>query len=165
MDPFTAMIILVSSYATYQQFDPQAEMAKIQEKQSRLQARQTEVDLEAEKTEAAVSELDRQRHLAKVLSSQTAAFGASGADLSGGSFQAIQTADVKSAAEATRRGKIFSGVRKAGFKTNIEQSRINARSAKFASRSFRQQALIGAGVSIFKGVDSAGGFKKSKGSK
>ena len=74
-----------------------------------------------------------------------------------GNLDSFSRTDIQKAAEATRRGEVFSGVRQAGFRTNIEQARINARSARFATRSYRQQALLGAGTSLYSGVQKAGG--------
>ena len=140
-------LAILGAYSAYQQGQYQAATARVQKKQSELQAKQLQVEVEAERTEAEKSELERQRQLAQVLATQSAAFAASGLDVTSGSFQAIQTADIKKAAARTREGRVFSGVRQAGFRTNIAQARASAKQFGFAARSANRQSLISASMS------------------
>jgi ribosomal protein L9 len=128
-------------------------MAAFQEKQAQLQAKQLELQLQAEKAQAAEDELQRQQQLREVMSAQTAAFGAAG--VSGRSFEAIQTADVGKVARADRLGGLFTSTRELGLRTGIAQERAQARQSGYAARAAQTSGLLSAplaGLSSYYGM-------------
>jgi hypothetical protein len=140
--PFVAIIAAISAYSVYSQSQAQANMAQFQKRQSELQAKQLALQVQAEKTQAAEDELQRQQQLREVMSAQQAAFGSAG--VSGRSFEALQTADVGKVARADRLGKLFTSTRELGLRTSIAQERAQAKQYGYAAGAARTSGLLGA---------------------
>jgi hypothetical protein len=113
-------------------------MATIAGQQAHAQAKTLEMQAQAERTQAEVDELDRQRTLDRIMSAQNAVFGASGLATTSGSFTNIQTTDAARAAEAKRLNQVFTDTRQVGFRNNIrqiqDQAAITRSAAKVARR-------------------------------
>lgn len=118
---------------------------------------------ESEKTQAAQDELERQRTLRRVLASQNAVFGSSGAGLSSGSFIGIQTADVSRASEATRLNQLFSDTRNVGYQINKANADFNLATSLSANKSMRRANSIKTGSGLLQtGLRGYGGYKTYK---
>lgn len=133
-------------------------MATIQGQQASAQAKQLELQAQAEKTQAEIDELDRQRNLERIISAQNAVFGATGLATTSGSFTNIQTVDSARAAEATRFNQLFEDTRQVGFKSSIRniynQAAINRSAAKIARRTNTVRgttSIINIGTSAYAG--------------
>ena len=89
-----------TAYTVREQIMTGKRMATIAGQQAHAEAKQLEMQAQAERTQAEVDELDRQRTLDRIMSAQNAVFGASGLATTSGSFTNIQTTDAARAAEA-----------------------------------------------------------------
>lgn len=136
-------------------------MATIAGQQAHAQAKTLEMQAQAERTQAEVDELDRQRTLDRIMSAQNAVFGASGLATTSGSFTNIQTTDAARAAEAKRLNQVFTDTRQVGFRNNIrqiqDQAAITRSAAKVARRTntvrgFTQ--ILSSGASAYAGSQS-----------
>jgi len=136
-------------------------MATIAGQQAHAQAKTLEMQAQAERTQAEVDELDRQRTLDRIMSAQNAVFGASGLATTSGSFTNIQTTDAARAAEAKRLNQVFTDTRQVGFRNNIrqiqDQAAITRSAAKVARRTntvrgFTQ--ILSSGASAYAGSKS-----------
>lgn len=136
-------------------------MATIAGQQAHAQAKTLEMQAQAERTQAEVDELDRQRTLDRIMSAQNAVFGASGLATTSGSFTNIQTTDAARAAEAKRLNQVFTDTRQVGFR-NIsrqiqDQAAITRSAAKVARRTntvrgFTQ--ILSSGANAYAGSQS-----------
>jgi len=127
-----------TAYTVREQIMTGKRMATIAGQQAHAEAKQLEMQAQAERTQAEVDELDRQRTLDRIMSAQNAVFGASGLATTSGSFTNIQTTDAARAAEAKRLNQVFTDTRQVGFRNNIrqiqDQAAITRSAAKVARR-------------------------------
>lgn len=127
-----------TAYSVREQNMAGKRMATIAGQQAHAEAKQLEMQAQAERTQAEVDELDRQRTLERIMSAQNAVFGASGFTTTSGSFANIQTTDAARAAEAKRLNQVFTDTRQVGFRNNIRQiysqAAITRSAAKIARR-------------------------------
>ena len=121
--------------------------ATAQARQNTAEAKQLELQAQAEKTQGTVDELDRQRTLQRIMSAQNAIFGSTGADPLSGSFANIQTADTNRAAEATRLNQMFTDTRQVGFANNI-------RNLDFQTQATRNAGKIARRTNTLQGINS-----------
>lgn len=146
----------ISAGSAIQQSRVQDRLSKISAEQTALQAKGLDVQAQAEKTQTAQNELDRQRSLNRVLSAQRAVFGASGFASTSGSFQAIAARDISRAAEEKRLGRVFSGVRQAGFRTNLAQLASQIATTRAAGRLGRRTGALKATSSLLTTLGKTG---------
>lgn len=106
-----------------------------------MQAKQMQLKAQAEKTQAAIDEQNRQMKLTKVLATQRAIFGSSGASLNSGSFLAIQNADTSEVARENRLGSLIAD-------TNSSLYNMQADQYLAAGRERSKASLISGGVSL-----------------
>jgi hypothetical protein len=117
-------------------------MATIAGQQADAQAKTLEMQAQAERTQAEVDELDRQRTLDRIMSAQNAVFGASGLATTSGSFTNIQTTDAARAAEAKRLNQVFTDTRQVGFRNNIRQIQNQAAITRSAAKMARRTNTV-----------------------
>lgn len=135
-----------TTYAVREQTMTGKRMSSIAGQQASAEAEQLKMQAQAERTQAEVSELDRQRTLSRIMSAQNAAFGASGLATTSGSFAGIQTVDAQRAAEAKRLNQVFVDTRQIGMQNNIAQIRNQASVTRSASKiASRTGAVRGVG--------------------
>ena len=108
---------------------------------AKMQASQMQLKAQAEKTQAAIDEQNRQQKLTKVLATQRAIFGASGASLNSGSFLAIQNADTSEVARENRLGGLLAD-------TSASLYDLQAQEYLSAGRSKNKASLLSGGVSL-----------------
>ena len=158
----TALLIAAAAagtaYTVREQNMTSKRMTTIQGQQADVQAKQLALQAQAEKTQAEIDELDRQRSLERIISAQNAVFGATGLATTSGSFTNIQTVDSARAAEATRLNQLFEDTRQVGFRSNIRnihnQAAINRSAAKVSRRTYTIKgatSIINIGGSAYAG--------------
>lgn len=152
-----------TAYSVREQNMTGKRMATLQGQQADVQAKELALQAQAEKTQAEVDELDRQRTLERILSAQNAVFGASGLATTSGSFANIQTVDASRAAEATRLNQMFEDTRQVGYRSNIRniynQAAINRSAAKVARRTNTisgVSSILNIGTTAYTGYKSSG---------
>ena len=138
-----------TAYTVREQIMTGKRMATIAGQQAHAEAKQLEMQAQAERTQAEVDELDRQRTLDRIMSAQNAVFGASGLATTSGSFTNIQTTDAARAAEAKRLNQVFTDTRQVGFSNNIRQIQNQAAITRSAAKMARRTAGIQGFGSIF----------------
>lgn len=150
-----------TAYTVREQTMTGKRMATIAGQQADAEAKQLEMQAQAERTQAEVDELDRQRTLDRILSAQNAVFGASGLATTSGSFTNIQTVDAARAAEARRLNQVFTDTRQVGFRNNIRQiqnqAAITRSAAKIARRTNTVRgftSIISTGANAYAGSQS-----------
>jgi hypothetical protein len=119
-------------------------MTTLQNQQLDMEAKQLEMQKQAEKVEGEKAELETQTNLSRILATQNAVFGSSGFSATSGSFTNIQTEDTKKATEAIKFNKLFSDTREIGINQNISSLRHQAFINRRASKYTRQSNVIGA---------------------
>lgn len=161
----TALIIAAAAaaagtaYTTYSQYQASEYASEVADKQAETQVKQLELRAQAEKTEAEVAELGRQRTLDRIISAQNAVFGATGLATTSGSFTGIQTTDVGRAAESSRLNQLFTDTRQVGFKSQIRGVQSQAAVSRQASRISRRTNLIKGGTSL---INIGGSYYENK---
>lgn len=130
-------------------------MATIAGQQAHAQAKTLEMQAQAERTQAEVDELDRQRTLDRIMSAQNAVFGASGLATTSGSFTNIQTTDAARAAEAKRLNQVFTDTRQVGFRNNIRQIQDQAAITRSAAKVARRTNTVRGFTQILSSTTSA----------
>ena len=88
------------------------------------QAAQTQLQLEAERTQAAVEEEERQKRLRSVLASQNAIFASNSVDIASGTPSVLAADSYHEAARQSNQAALFSGVRQSilGFQEQDARS-------------------------------------------
>jgi hypothetical protein len=163
--PFVLAAAIISAtataYSVREQTMTSKRMSGIAEAQSKAEAKQLEMQAQAERTQAEVDELDRQRTLERIMSAQNAVFGASGLAATSGSFTNIQTTDAAKAAEAKRLNIVFTDTRQVGFSNNIKQIQNQAIITRSASKIARKTSaskgfseILNIGISSYTGSKS-----------
>ena len=138
-------------------------MATIAGQQADVQGKTLEMQAQAERTQAEVDELDRQRTLDRIMSAQNAVFGSSGLASTSGSFTNIQTVDAQRAAEAKRLNQVFTDTRQVGFQNNIGQIRSQAAVTRSAARVARRTNTVQGFTSIIgSGAKAYGSYQSLK---
>jgi len=156
----TAVATAGTAYTVREQNMTSKRMTGIAEAQSKAEAKQIEMQAQAERTQAEVDELDRQRTLERIMSAQNAVFGASGLATTSGSFTNIQTTDAARAAEAKRLNQVFTDTRQVGFSNNIRQIQNQAVLTRSAAKVARRSNTIKGFTQILNiGISS---YKSSK---
>lgn len=149
-----------TAYSVRQQNMTGKRMATIQGQQAAAEAKQIELAAQAERTQAEVDELDRQKTLERILSAQNAVFGATGFSTGSGSFTNIQAADTNRAAEATRLNQLFTDTRQVGHRANINSVFSQAAIARSAAKVARRTNTIrGVGSILSTAASAYGGAK------
>lgn len=150
-----------TAYTVREQNMNSKRMATIAGQQANAEAKTLEMQAQAERTQAEVDELDRQRTLERIMSAQNAVFGSSGFDVSSASFANIQTVDAARAAEARRLNQVFTDTRQVGFSNNIrqiqDQAAITRSAAKVARRTNTVRgftSIINTGANAYAGSQS-----------
>lgn len=131
-------------------------MATIQGQQADAEAKQLELQSQAEKTQAEVDELDRQRSLERIIAAQNAVFGSTGLSTTSGSFTNIQTQDFGRASQASRLNQLFTDTRQIGYRSNVagiyNQAAISRSAGRIARRTNTVQgigSIISTGASAY----------------
>lgn len=163
--PFLIAAAIISAagtvYSVREQNMTGKRMATIAGQQADVESKQLEMQAQAERTQAEVDELDRQRTLDRILSAQNAVFGSSGLTTTSGSFTNIQTVDAARAAESSRLNQVFTDTRQVGFNNSISQIRNQAYLTRSAAKIARRTNTIQGFTSIMNTVVSAYGASKS----
>jgi hypothetical protein len=153
-----------AGYAIQQSTMASKRTGTLQGQSAAVEKAQMSMAQENEKTQAAQDELERQRTLKRVLASQNAVFGSSGAGLGSGSFIGIQTADVSRASEATRLNQLFSDTRNVGYQINKANAQFNLAANLSANQSMRRANAIRTGSGLLQtGLKGYGGYTAYKG--
>lgn len=138
-------------------------MATIQGQQAAAQAKQIELQAQAEKTQAEVDELDRQRTLEKIISAQNAVFGATGLATTSGSFTNIQTQDFGRASQASRLSQLFTDTRQIGYRSSVANIYNQAAISRSAGKIARRTNIIkGIGHVLSTGASGYTSYKSPK---
>lgn len=155
---------LSAGYGIHQSTMASKRAGTLQGQSATVEKAQMSMAQESEKTQAAQDELERQRTLRRVLASQNAVFGSSGAGLSSGSFIGIQTADVSRASEATRLNQLFSDTRNVGYQMNKANAQFNLAASLSANKSMRRANAIKTGSGLLQtGLKGYAGYQAYKG--
>ena len=170
MDPITISLIAAAvigastaAYSVQQQTMLSKRSGTLQGQSMAVEKAQLNMAQEAEKTQSAQAELERQRNLKQVLSTQNAVFGSSGAGISSGTFIGIQTADSARASEASRLNQLFTDTRQVGFQMNQANAQFNFGAQMSANKSLRRANAINAGSNILQtGLRGFAGYKAKK---
>lgn len=170
MDPLSVFLIAsavasigATGYAAHQQNVTSKRGSMIQARMAESEKIQLDLAAANEKAQATSDELDRQRTLKRVLATQSAIFGASGASLSSGTFANIQTSDTSRAAEATRLNQLFTDTRQLGYQTNKAVIDANTLFQKSSARIMRRVSGIQAGSSMLEsGARAATLYNRAK---
>lgn len=149
-----------TAYTVRQQNMTGKRMATIQGQQAEAQGKQLALQAQAEKTQAEVDELDRQRTLDRIMSAQNAVFGATGLATTSGSFTNIQTVDAGRAAQATRLNQLFEDTRQVGFRGSIRNLHNQAAISRSAARIARRTNTVRGITSILN--IGASSYKESR---
>jgi len=161
----TAAIIsaAATAYTVRQQNMTGKRMATIQGQQADAQAKQLELQVQAERTQAEVDELDRQRTLERIISAQNAVFGSTGLATTSGSFTNIQTQDFGRASQASRLNQLFTDTRQIGYRASVASLYNQAALSRSANRVARRTNTIqGIGSIISTGASAYAGYNASK---
>lgn len=136
-------------------------MATIAGQQANAEAKTLEMQAQAERTQAEVDELDRQRTLDRIMSAQNAVFGSSGLATTSGSFINIQTVDAARAAEAKRLNQVFTDTRQVGFNNNIRQIQNQAVITRSAAKVVRRTNTVRGFTQILNSSANAYAYSQS----
>lgn len=126
-------------YSVREQNMASKRMTTLQNQQLAAEAKQLEMQKQAERVEGERAELETQTNLSRILATQNAVFGSSGFSATSETFTNIQAEDTKKATEAIKFNKLFRDTREIGIDQNISSLRhqafINRRASKYARRS------------------------------
>lgn len=170
MDPITIALITslvigagTAGYSIQQSTMASKRQGTLQGQAASVEKAQLSMAQEAEKTQSSQDELERQRNLKRVLASQNAVFGSSGASLASGSFIGIQTADSSRASEATRLNQLFSDTRNVGYQMNKANAEFNLAASLSANKGMRQANAIKTGAGLLQtGLKGYAGYRAYK---
>jgi len=129
LSTFSTVMGVVSAVSTI--FGGQAE-----NESAKVEASQVELQAQADRTQAAKEELNRQKRLQSILATQNATFAARG--VAGGSLAAIQRADVGQANLQRGEGELLGDI-------NSFQARVQSQQLKQAGRSKLLGSVVRAG--------------------
>ena len=170
MDPVTSALIAslvigatTAGYSIQQSTMASKRAGTFQGQSAAVEKAQLAMAQEQEKAQSSQDELERQRNLKRVLASQNAVFGSSGASLTSGSFIGIQTADSSRASEATRLNQLFSDTRNVGYQMNKANADFNLAASLSANKSMRRANAIKTGSGLLQtGLKGYAGYKTYK---
>ena len=94
---------------------------------AKVQASQYNLQLEAEKTQAAVESEQRQRQLKTILASQNAIFGGSNVDMSTGTPSIIAGDTYNNAMRQQNQSLLYSGARQSVLQSSIDDAKLSGR--------------------------------------
>ena len=129
-----------------------ANMRSSYQNQARTQAASGELQIQAERTQAAIEAEQRQRQLQQILASQNAYFGGSNLAMNSGSFNAIAQDSLATATRQQTQATTFSGVRQSllGVQVNdaLTQTNNAFRSSTLNLALGTAKSLIGGGMQL-----------------
>lgn len=124
--------------------------------QAKAQAKQIDLQRQANRTQAAVEENNRQEKLLRLMASQKAIFGASGLSMNSGSFTAIQNTTVGDTANQTGQAELSTTINDNQLLSQKQQTLAGGKAALIGG--------IAGGVGTIAGAAGSGVFGSLSGS-